>query len=75
MTIFSGRGLSAAIAAASGAVASIASVASVSSVAAIAVAGAAGHGWDWGGQVGAAFGVDDEVALLAFAYGGRFYAF
>src|SRR5579859_5323255 len=73
MTAFGG--LPAAVAAvAAGAVAS-AAVAPVSSAAAIAVAATAGHGWDGGGEVGFAFWVDDQVALLAFADGGGFYAF
>ncbi len=62
------------------AVAAAGTVATVDAVTAIIVAvatiaAALGHGWDWRGQVGAAFGIDDEVALLPFADGGGFYAF
>src|ERR1700675_1831937 len=45
------------------------------SPASVAVAGAAGHGGDGGGEVGLAFGVHDQVALLPFAEGGGFYVF
>ena len=51
------------------AVAAWAAVASASAIssATVAVAGAAGHGRNWSREIGSAFGVDDQVALLAFA--------
>src|ERR1700722_9359281 len=71
--------LSAAVAAASGTVA-VASASAITPVAAVmtsimAVAGTGRHGGGRRGQVGAAFGVDNEVALLAFAEGVRFDVF
>ena len=66
--------------AAAGAIATVTAVYAVATIvvavtAVASIAAALGHGWDGGGQVGAAFGIDDEVALLAFAYGGGFHAF
>src|SRR5579871_3500064 len=79
-------GLASAIAAAAAIPASAATSAVAPSAAAIAttitatpatvsIAAAGGHGWDWGRQVGAALGVDDQVTLGAFAVRGGFHVF
>jgi hypothetical protein len=57
-------------------VAAISAVASVSPATTIApVTGTAGHDGSGRGQIGSALGVDDEVAFLAFADGGRLDVF
>ncbi len=64
----------AAISASATATAVSTSAATVSaSSASVSIAAARGHGGNWRRQIRAAFGVDDEVALLAFAVGDGFY--
>ena len=64
--------------AATGAIATVTAVYAVATIvvavtAVASIAAALGHGWDGGGQVGAAFGIDDQVALLPLAEGVGFH--
>ena len=53
----------------------VASASAIAIAAVVIIAASCGHGWDGRGQVGAALGIDNEVALLAFAEGVGFDVF